>query len=254
MGRQQDRTSSPPRPADHYNNNYFAKQGYAVLNYSARGWGNSCGGGPSGDHSGPCGKGYIRLADTRYEARDTQYLLGLLADEGITKPQAIGVTGVSYGGGQSMELAFLRDKIRKPDGKLVPWRSPTGKPMAISAAYPRWPWSDLIDALLPNGRFLDTQVAPFKQSLNPVGVPIQSYIGGLYALGQTSAATTAAAPRPRVRAPNADANITPGLRLHPGGPAAVADARKAALNRHLPATATPTRSGSSRITHARRRS
>ena len=80
-------------PADHYNNNFFARQGYAVLNYTARGFGNSCGGGPSGDHAGPCGKGYIRLADTRYEARDTQYLLGLLADEGITKPQAIGVTG-----------------------------------------------------------------------------------------------------------------------------------------------------------------
>src|SRR5205085_6001483 len=27
----------------HYNNVYFAQQGYAVLNYSARGWGDSCG-------------------------------------------------------------------------------------------------------------------------------------------------------------------------------------------------------------------
>ena len=122
-------------PAGHYSNNYYAKQGYAVLTYSARGWGSSCGGGPSGDHSGPCGQGYIRLADTRYEARDTQYLLGLLADQGITKPKSIGVTGVSYGGGQSMELAFLRDKIRKTDGTLAPWRSPMGKAMQISAAY-----------------------------------------------------------------------------------------------------------------------
>ena len=80
------------------------------------------------DHSGPCGKGYIHLADTRYEARDTQYLLGLLADQGIVKPQAIGVTGVSYGGGQSMELAFLRDQIRRLDGTLAPWRSPDGSP------------------------------------------------------------------------------------------------------------------------------
>jgi predicted acyl esterase len=46
----------------HYNNTYYARHGYAVVNYSARGWGNSCGGGPAGDHSGPCGKGYIRLA------------------------------------------------------------------------------------------------------------------------------------------------------------------------------------------------
>jgi hypothetical protein len=153
------------------------------VNYTARGWGDSCGAAAPPDHSGPCGQGYIRLADTRYEARDTQYLLGLLADEGIVKPRSIGVTGVSYGGGQSMELAFLRDQVRKRTGELVPWRSPSGKPMRIAASYPRWPWSDLVDALLPNGRFLDTQVAPRGQSLSPVGIPIQSYISGLYALG-----------------------------------------------------------------------
>ena len=173
-------------PTGAYNNNYFARRGYAVLNYTARGFGDSCGGAPPPDHSGPCGKGYIHLADTRYEARDTQYLLGRLADQGIVKPGSIGVTGVSYGGGQSMELAFLNDRIRRPDGTLAPWRSPSGKAMRIAAAYPRWPWSDLVDALVPNGRFLDTQVAPRGQSLNPVGVPIQSYISGLYALGSAS--------------------------------------------------------------------
>ena len=98
-----------------YNNNYYAKLGYAVVNYTARGFGNSCGA-ASGTPSGACGQGYIRLADTRYEARDTQYLLGRLVDEGITQPNAIGVTGISYGGGQSMELAFLNNKIRKPNG------------------------------------------------------------------------------------------------------------------------------------------
>ncbi len=170
----------------HYNNTYYARHGYAVVNYTARGFGNSCGGGPGGDHSGPCGKGYIHLADQRYEARDTQYLLGLLVDEGIAKPNALGVTGISYGGGQSMELAFLNDKIRKPNGDLAPWRSPDGTRLQIAAAYPRWPWSDLVDALLPNGRFLDTGIAPHGQSLNPVGVPIQSYITGLYALGQAT--------------------------------------------------------------------
>ena len=170
----------------HYNNTYYARNGYAVVNYSARGFGNSCGGGPGGDHAGPCGKGYIRLADQRYEARDTQYLVGLLVDEGITKPNSIGVTGISYGGGQSMELAFLNDKIRKPNGDLAPWKSPGGTPLHIAAAYPRWPWSDLVDALLPNGRFLDTGVARLGQSLNPVGVPIQSYVSGLYGLGRAT--------------------------------------------------------------------
>ncbi|HEX2706818.1 MAG TPA: CocE/NonD family hydrolase [Solirubrobacterales bacterium] len=186
-------TTSPGGPAPggagsgstiyRYNNNFYAHRGYAVVNYTARGFGNSCGGGATGDHSGACGAGYIRLADSRYEARDTQYLLGLLADEGVVKPRDIGVTGISYGGGQSIELAFLADKIRKPNGKLAPWRSPDGKKMKIAAAYPRWPWSDLVSALIPNGRFLDTEVAPAEQSLDPFGVPISSYLNGLYLSG-----------------------------------------------------------------------
>lgn len=170
----------------HYNNDWFARHGYAVLNYSARGFGHSCGGGPSGYHSGPCGQGYIRLADTRYEARDTQYLLGLLVDQGIAKRGALGVTGISYGGGQSLELAYLRDRIRLPDGSFAPWRSPKGASLSIAAAWPRWPWSDLVDSLLPNGRFLDSEVAPPGQSLEPVGIPLASYVSGLYALGKSS--------------------------------------------------------------------
>jgi predicted acyl esterase len=128
-------TAAGPKPEEagsgstiyRYNNDFYARRGYAVVNYTARGFGNSCGGGSAGDHSGACGAGYIRLADSRYEARDTQYLLGLLADEGVISPRRIGVTGISYGGGQSMELAFLADKIRRPDGTLAPWRSPDGK-------------------------------------------------------------------------------------------------------------------------------
>jgi fermentation-respiration switch protein FrsA (DUF1100 family) len=170
----------------HYNNTFFAQRGYAVVNYTARGFGHSCGGGPGVDHTGACGQGYIRLADTRYEARDTQYLLGLLADQRIAKPNALGVTGISYGGGQSIELAYLRNRIRLPDGSFTQWTSPKGKSLSITAAWPRWPWSDLVDALLPNGRFRDTQVAPFQQSLHPVGIELRSYVSGLFALGKQS--------------------------------------------------------------------
>ncbi len=35
-----------------YNNDFYARRGYAVVNYTARGFGNSCGGGTGGDHSG----------------------------------------------------------------------------------------------------------------------------------------------------------------------------------------------------------
>jgi hypothetical protein len=107
-------------------------------------------------------------------------------DEGITKPHAIGVTGISYGGGLSSELAYLKNRVRLPNGKLIPWKSPKGKPMSIRAAYPRWEWSDLVDALLPTGRFLDFQRATDGASRAPIGVAIQSYISGLFALGQTT--------------------------------------------------------------------
>ncbi len=167
-----------------YNNIYYAQHGYAVVNYSARGWGNSCGA-PS-SRTPDCAKGWIHLADQRYEARDTQVLLGDLVDEHVSDPKGLGVTGISYGGGQSIELAYLKNRIRQPDGTFAPWRSPKGTALSIRAAYPRWPWSDLVDALLPNGRFLDTQIASPRQSRNPIGVEIQSYVSGLYADGQAS--------------------------------------------------------------------
>ena len=168
-----------------YNNIYYAQHGFAVLNYTARGFGRSCGSVESRE-SEACKEGWIRLADQRYEARDTQYLLGLLADEKLVKPADIGVTGISYGGGQSIELAYLRNRVRLPSGEFAPWRSPKGKAMAIRAAYPRWPWSDLVDSLLPNGRYHDTEIAPVGQSYEPIGVEIQSYVSGLYALGNAS--------------------------------------------------------------------
>jgi len=166
-----------------YNNVYYAQHGYAVLNYTARGWGNSCGSEQSRKETAACEEGFIRLADTRYEARDTQYLLGLLAAEGIVKPRAIGVTGISYGGGQSIELAYLKNRIRLPSGEFEPWTSPKGERMEIRAAFPRWPWSDLVDALEPNGRFVEGEIAPLHQSYEPIGVSIQSYVTGLYADG-----------------------------------------------------------------------
>ena len=163
-----------------YNNIYYAQHGFAVVTYTARGWGNSCG--SLGSRSeGDCGEGFMRYADQRYEARDTQFLLGELVDEGIAKAGALGVTGESYGAAQSIELAYLRNRIRLPNGHFAPWRSPKGTPLSIDAVWARWPWSDLMSALWPNGRFLDSQVAPLAQSTQPVGVEhglwISSFVG-----------------------------------------------------------------------------
>ena len=168
----------------HWNAEYFAKRGYAVVNTTARGFGQSCGAPAS--RTPDCAQGWLHLADQRFEARDTQTLLGLLADQGIAKPGALGVTGISYGGGQSLELAYLRDRIRRADGSFAPWKSPKGTPLAIAAAYPRWPWSDLVNALLPNGRFLDYRVSGPTESRVPIGVSIQSYTTALYGLGSAT--------------------------------------------------------------------
>jgi fermentation-respiration switch protein FrsA (DUF1100 family) len=173
----------------HWNNTWFAQRGYAVLNTTARGFGNSCG--KTDANTATCyatgNGGYIHLKDQRIEAHDTQHLLGLLVDEGIAKAGALGATGISYGGGESIELAFLNDKTRTTDNALVPWTSPKGTPLSLAAAYPRWPWSDLVNALLPNGRFLDFEVEPPEGiSRSPIGIPISTYIEGLIATGQSS--------------------------------------------------------------------
>ncbi len=174
---------------EHYNNLWYAQHGYAVMAASARGFGESCGGGgtpKAWTQTGACANGFIRLADQRYEARDTQHLLGLLADQGITKPRKIGVTGFSYGGGQAVQLGELKDKIRLPDGSFAPWRSPQGKRMRIAAAYGAWQWTDLMSAVMPNGRFLDFDPSTADSTLQPLGVMTQSYTRALYALAATT--------------------------------------------------------------------
>lgn len=174
---------------EHYNNLYYAQRGYAVVATTARGFGQSCGGGGTPAawlQTGACADGFIRLADQRYEARDTQHLLGLLADQGVTQPTKIGVTGFSYGGGEALQLGELKDKVRLPDGTFVPWRSPQGTPMRIGAAYGAWLWSDLMSAVMPNGRFRDDVPATAGTSLQPIGVMTQSYTRALYALAAST--------------------------------------------------------------------
>jgi pimeloyl-ACP methyl ester carboxylesterase len=178
--------STTPDPGDpvayHYNNNFYAKQGYAVVNYSARGFGRSCGV-PDSRTSPGCDRGWFHLADQRWEARDAQELLTKLVDEGITDRNRIGVTGVSYGGGTSLELAYLKDRIRKRNGRFFAWRSSSGKRISVAAAYSRWGWSDLLYSLVPNGRFRDSDVPDPGDTLDPIGVGKRSIIDALYAGG-----------------------------------------------------------------------
>ncbi len=185
-GYTQDKTAfERSSPAGAYNNVHYAGQGYAVVNYSARGLGRSCGK-PDSRTSPGCDAGWIHLADHRYEGRDTQHLLGLLVDQGVAKPDALGVTGISYGGIQSLNLARLRNRIRLPDGSFQPWTSPNGTPLRIAAAFARWAGSDLTYALQPNGRFLDFRTPKPGQSIRPGGVMKKSYNDVLYAGGNAA--------------------------------------------------------------------
>jgi fermentation-respiration switch protein FrsA (DUF1100 family) len=164
----------------------WAERGYAVFSISDRGWGNSCGGSDPARLTPACAAGYNHLMDDRYEVRDAQYLISVLADEGVAEPRKIGATGVSYGGGMSLALAALRNRTMLPDGSLIPWQSPGGKAMELAAAVPQWPWSDLAYSLMPNGTTLD--YATDSPYLGPsgkgrIGVEKASFVSGLFGTG-----------------------------------------------------------------------
>lgn len=170
----------------HYNNDFYAQQGYAVVNYSQRGWGNSCGTAASRAGTPACDSGWMHLADQRYDTRDLQHLVGLLVDQGVTAPKSIGVTGISLGGGGSAGAAFMNRSIRRTDGTFAPWRSPAGVALGIAASWPRWQWSDLADSLVPNGRFRDDALSTIPLGASPAGLMKQAFVTGLFALSLTT--------------------------------------------------------------------
>jgi pimeloyl-ACP methyl ester carboxylesterase len=127
--------------------------GNAVLRYSARGFGDSW--------------GQVNLADIHVEMEDLRSMIGQVIDEGRLHldADAVGIIGVSYGGGQSW-LALVQPSFSSPRGANV----------RIRTAVPIVPWSDLVYSLLPNGR-------P-ERSLAPAGSAKLSFINGLYLSGQ----------------------------------------------------------------------
>ncbi len=184
----------------------FTSRGFAVMSMTTRGFRESCGSsgmGSSQEAAGAaCNNGYVRLMDTRYEVRDYQYLSGLLADEERIDPQRLGAFGTSYGGGLSMALAALRNRVMLPDGSLIPWVSTADNdPMQLAAAAPNIPWSDLVYSLVPNGRTLDYVTdSPYGA---PIGVMKHSLVNGLYTSGQSAPGLYAGTP-PAPADPDAD--------------------------------------------------
>jgi predicted acyl esterase len=180
----------------------WAKRGYAVFTMSDRGWGDSCGGQSRErvTEAQACAQhGYNHLMDTRYEVRDAQTFMAQLADQKtgnrttLVDRRHIGATGGSYGGGLSMALAALKNRIMLPGGSYAAWETPrTHRRISLAAAAPEIPWTDLANSLMPNGRTLDYAISSDGYG-SRVGVQKTSFVAGLFGTGL--AASNYAAPQ-----------------------------------------------------------
>src|SRR4051812_27633445 len=131
---------------DRWNNHWFARHGYYVLTYTARGFrddGPASGSSqpptpaePSGSVDEPNGTIHVKSRD--YEVRDTQWLAALVA---ATFPDVdsnrVAVTGGSYGGGESWTQASQAhwDFPHEQDSSLPV--------LDLQVAIPKYPWTDL---------------------------------------------------------------------------------------------------------------
>jgi predicted acyl esterase len=123
--------------------------GYDVLRYSARGFGGSF--------------GQTNLADVNVEGADLRSLVGQVVDDArlAADASAVAVFGASYGGAH----AWL--------GAVEPaFASPGGKQVAIRTVVPVAGFTDLLDALVPNGR-------P-EQAQDVAGAEKLSYVEALF--------------------------------------------------------------------------
>ncbi|MCU1489772.1 MAG: X-Pro dipeptidyl-peptidase domain protein [Acidimicrobiaceae bacterium] len=168
-----DTTAGDGAGSWHWNNVWFASKGWVVVNYTARGFQQSCG---VTDQDANCTpNGYTHIADRRFETLDSQTLLGKLVDAGIAAPKELASTGDSYGGGQTWLLATS-----------LPWRSPNGTTLQLAAGVPMYGWTDLLDSLAPNGRATLAVDQPANHE-TPYGIPKESYVAGLWAVGRAEA-------------------------------------------------------------------
>ena len=128
-------------------------EGYAVLRYSARGFGDSW--------------GKVNLADVAVERRDLQSVISRVAEQPncAVNSDAVAVTGASYGGAGSWLAAI------EPVYQL----SPSSPQVRIRTILPIATWGDLLYSLLPNGQ-------P-RHSVDYMGGLKLSYVNGFYFSG-----------------------------------------------------------------------
>ncbi len=182
----------------HWNNRWFAKHGYYVVNYTARGFSDD---GPNeskdepptpGDPTGSIDlpRGTLHLKSRDYEVRDTQWLAALVAATyPDVDPGRVAVTGGSYGGIESWLHAS------QPEWTFPHSLDESLPILKLQVAVPKYPATDLAYALGPNGHgggprlddlYESSQGRPHDDQGdgNPIGVPKESYVTGLFALGE----------------------------------------------------------------------
>ena len=186
--------------ADKYNwnNRWFARHGYYVVNYTARGFSDDGAdqdanqpptpGDPSGSED-PAHRGFLQLKSRDYEIRDTQWLAALVAATyPDVDPNQVAVTGGSYGGIESWLQAS------QATWTFPHQRDATLPVLSLQVAVPKYPSTDLAYALAPNGHGGGPALSDLYESSqgrpnsdvgagNPVGAPKESFVDGLYVLG-----------------------------------------------------------------------
>jgi pimeloyl-ACP methyl ester carboxylesterase len=127
--------------------------GYAVLRYSTRGFGDSW--------------GQVNLSDLQLEIADLRSMIGRVVDDPNCNlnPSKVAITGASYGGGHSW-LSLVQPEFSTPSRT---------KTVRIVAVAPVVPWTDLFYSLLPNGK-------P-NESIDGFGGLKLSFVNGLYISG-----------------------------------------------------------------------
>src|SRR3954451_4689933 len=189
-----------------WNSHWFARHGYYVLTYTARGFRDD---GPdrADEPNTPSGtsldapRGTIHLKSREFEMLDTQWLAALVAAAypDVARDQ-IAVTGGSYGGGESWlqasrpDWTFAHEQTANDPNPLPVLR--------LQVAVPKYPWTDLAYSLAPNGHpgfgpddlpaqdpiYDSSQCAPDDDTCavgsgNPTGVVKYSYVNGFSVLG-----------------------------------------------------------------------
>ena len=127
-------------------------EGYAVLRYSTRGFGESW--------------GQVNMSDVNAEIADMRSMIAQVVDDPTfaIDGDAVAVTGASYGGGHSWAAAITPT-----------FTTPLGTPVRIRTVVPIAPWTDLLYSLIPNGRE--------RRSVDGPGGLKLSYVNGLYGSG-----------------------------------------------------------------------